>query len=105
MLLATGRFSQLLVYREEGGTSQLLAAFSSFGHLCRLSIASAAKRLVQSPCHSRTLNISAEAESIHISPVTCVNPSLLAPHFRLFQRRLKGEPAGQLPGALAYKGR
>lgn len=107
MLLAAGRFSQLLLYREEGGTSQLLVAWSSFGRLCRLSIASVAKRLVQSPCHSKTLNISAEAEPIHISPfmsaVACANQSLLALHFRLFQRRLRGESAGQLPGAPAYR--
>jgi hypothetical protein len=109
MLLATGRFSQLLLYRKEGGTSQLLVARSSFAHLCRLFVVGSAERLVQSPCHSKTLNISAEAEPVHISPfmsaVAYTNPSLLGPHFQLFQRRLWSEPAGQLPGAPAYKGR
>jgi len=42
MLSATVRFSQLLLYRVEGGTIQLLVAWSSSGHLCKLSTVSAA---------------------------------------------------------------
>jgi hypothetical protein len=94
MLSATGRFSQLLLYKEEGRTSQLLVAWFSFGHLCQLSIVSAAKRLIQSPCHSGTFNISAEAQPIHISPfmsaVACATPSLLAPTFPIIPETPKG---------------
>jgi hypothetical protein len=50
-------------------------------------------------------SVMAEAGPIHISPfvsaVACVDPSLLAPHLRLFQRRLRGETVRQLPGAPA----
>ena len=50
---------EISFYWEECGTSKVLFVWSSFGHLCQLLTAGAAKRFVKSPAHSITLNISA----------------------------------------------
>ena len=94
MLLATSRFSQLLLYREEGGTSQLLVAWSSFGRLCRLSIASACKEfgpkslsLEDAECFSRSRTISHFA--IYVSSRLC-KPEFIDTTFPIIPETPKG---------------